>query len=383
MGSIRAALALCSLHGRAVVPRWIGAGEHPRIVAMLEVYRALVGQPRARLDERLEGETSAPGARLVRAVLDASFPTRVVAAVAPPRARAAVFEAAARDRRGALARAAREFGVAPDELEQALFADLPAERRLQEPALPVTLSEVMLRCNHAIAQAALASSSSVRIELEGHARAVVRHAHLRGLICTAARGGGATTLEVSGPLALFRRTALYGRHLAELVPLLGWSRGFRLEAECELPRGAGTLVLDPLSPLRPSEPPRRYDSKLEERFARDFLRLASEWDLVREPEPIAVEGTLIFPDFALVHRRDPARRWLLEILGYWTAEYVETKLRRLGAAGVDNLILCIDAARDCGRHALPASVRVLRFEKRVDVQRVLEVARSESPPLAT
>jgi predicted nuclease of restriction endonuclease-like RecB superfamily len=60
----------------------------------------------------------------------------------------------------------------------------------------------------------------------------------------------------------------------------------------------------------------QYDSRLEERFAREFRRVAPDWDLLREPEPIAAEGALIFPDFALQHRSDPSRRWLLEIVGF-------------------------------------------------------------------
>jgi predicted nuclease of restriction endonuclease-like RecB superfamily len=70
--------------------------------------------------------------------------------------------------------------------------------------------------------------------------------------------------------------------------------------------------------------PRRYDSLLEERFAREFRRLAPAWDVIREPEPIAAAGTLIFPDFAVQRRSDPTRRWLLEIVGFfWTPDYVK------------------------------------------------------------
>ena len=78
------------------------------------------------------------------------------------------------------------------------------------------------------------------------------------------------------------------------------------------------LELRPGDPIFPAVEPRRYDSRLEERFARDFRRLAPEWDVVREPEPVPVGSTLIFPDFALQHRTDAARRWLLEIVGFWT-----------------------------------------------------------------
>ena len=92
---------------------------------------------------------------------------------------------------------------------------------------------------------------------------------------------------------------------------------------------------------------------LEERFARDFTRAAPEWELLREPEPVPVDGTLIFPDFALIHRGDPDRRWLLEIIGFWTSDYVEQKLGRLCRAGIGNLLLCIDASLNCGESHLP------------------------------
>lgn len=61
---------------------------------------------------------------------------------------------------------------------------------------------------------------------------------------------------------------------------------------------------------------------------------ADKWELVLEPAAVEAEGSLIFPDFALVHRHDPERRWLLEIAGFWTPGYLETKLARLRAAGL-------------------------------------------------
>ena len=38
--------------------------------------------------------------------------------------------------------------------------------------------------------------------------------------------------------------------------------------------------------------------------------------MIREPRPIETEGTLVFPDFELVNRRNPRHRWLLEIIGF-------------------------------------------------------------------
>ncbi len=81
-------------------------------------------------------------------------------------------------------------------------------------------------------------------------------------------------IELSGPFALFRRTLLYGRALGAVVPVLAWTRRFKLEATCDI-RGRRALVtLATGDPIFPSSEPRPFDRRLEERFARDFARLA-------------------------------------------------------------------------------------------------------------
>ena len=69
--------------------------------------------------------------------------------------------------------------------------------------------------------------------------------------------------------------------------------------------------------FRPTRPG-SYDSQIEERFAREFRKLAPDWDVFREPGAGRRGNRLVFPDFALQHRYDASRRWLLEIVGFWT-----------------------------------------------------------------
>ena len=239
---------------------------------------------------------------------------------------------------------AASLGVSREDLQESLFGDLPGERLVAAPAQPLSAAELALRCNLAVVQGLLFRATVVRIEIEGNTRVLVRHAKWRGLICTLAgrSGSGSATVELSGPFALFRNTRLYGRALGELVPLLAWCPRFRLRADCVFHGRRLTLQLGTGDPIFPSSAPRRYDSLLEERFAREFRRLAPEWDVIREPEPIAAASTLIFPDFALQHRSDPTRRWLLEIVGFWTPDYVARKLALYRSARLSNLILCID-----------------------------------------
>jgi predicted nuclease of restriction endonuclease-like RecB superfamily len=240
------------------------------------------------------------------------------------------------------------------------------------PRQALSPQELALRANQALAQALLARSAAVRIELHGGSRAVVRHAKLRGLICRVAARAGAddAAIDISGPFALFRRTLLYGRALAELLPLLAWCNRFRLTADCTLRGQRLRIELAAGDPVFPAAEPRRHDSRLEERFARDFRRAAPLWDVVREPEPVEAAGRLLFPDFALVSRLD-GRRWLLEIVGFWTPEYLAGKLEAYRAANLPNLILCVDQARACATEPLGFSGRVVPFRRCIDPQAVL------------
>ena len=130
-------------------------------------------------------------------------------------------------------------------------------------------------------------------------------------------------------------------------------------------------------PPRAGRISRAYDSKLEERFARDFRRVAPDWDVIREPETVRAGEVLIFPDFALRHR-GYGLLWLVEIVGFWTPDYVKRKLALLRAAELPNLVLCIDETRDCSDGAIPRSSRVVRFRRRVDAVAVLRLIEQDS-----
>jgi hypothetical protein len=266
--------------------------------------------------------------------------------------------------------------VVPEALRDALFADLPGERLALPPA-SLDPGELALRANLLVAQSLLARAFRVSIALEGNARAVVRNASLRGLMCSVTEGpaADAVRVEVSGPFALFRRTLLYGRALGSLLPVLAWTRRFRLEAVCELRDRQATVRLASGDPIFPSAEPRRFDSRVEERFARDFGRAAPGWTVVREPEPIQAGAHLVFPDFAIHPRHDPGDRWLVEIVGFWTAEYLAAKLARLREARIANLVLCIDEDLNVGSHDLPTPSRVVRYRRRIDPSAVLRALR--------
>jgi predicted nuclease of restriction endonuclease-like RecB superfamily len=375
-----------SVAGPLVVPHFLGEHDHPWLRALLEEHERFIGRSQrdldARLHEPLPSESPPGKLKLAIHVLARLRRSHRSAAVVPPRrARALVFMEAARASEAppaVLSTVAASLGVTVADLRDSLFADLPGERLVSAPGQPLSPMELALRSNLALVQRLLFHATALRIEVDGNTRALVRHAKWRGLICTVAErsGQGGASLEISGPFALFRNTRLYGRGLGELIPLLAWCPRFRLHAECVLDGHRLTLQLATGDPIFPATAPRQYDSRIEERFAREFRRLAPEWDVVREPEPIAADRTLIFPDFALQYRSDPGQRWLLEIVGFWTPDYVAQKLARYRQARVSKLILCIDEARNCAEADLPAGALVVRFRRRVDPAAVLDAIRS-------
>ena len=378
-----------SVAGTLAVPHYLGEHDHPWLRALLDEHERFIGRPRRELEARLRDplpcESPPQKLRLAIQVLGKLRPRERKSAVPPRLARAHVFGEAARTSappETVWTTVAASLGVSREDLQESLFGDLPGERLVAAPAQPLSAVELALRCNLAMVQGMLFRATVVRIEIEGNTRVLVSHAKWRGLICTLAgrSGSGSATVELSGPFALFRNTRLYGRALGELVPLLAWCPRFRLRADCVFHGRRLTLQLGTGDPIFPSSAPRRYDSLLEERFAREFRRLAPAWDVIREPEPIAATGTLIFPDFAVQHRSNPARRWLVEIVGFWTPDYVKRKLALYRSARLSNLILCIDEGRNCAEEDLPTGVSVVRYRRRLDAAAVLRLIETTPCP---
>jgi uncharacterized protein len=373
-------LLSCEFRGSTAIPRFLDEADRPWVRTLLDECERFAGRPirelEARLREPIVGAAD-DKRRLTAHVLLGMARSRVESPVSPREARAALFVASARnpadDREIVISRCAAELGVSSTELLASIFADLPPERIAISPASKDP-GEVVLRANLALAQGLLARAYAVTIALEGNARAVARHAALRGLICsiTSDRAGhDLARIELSGPFALFRRTLLYGRALANVLPVLAWTRRFKLEATCDVRGVQADVTLGTGDPIFPSAEPRRFDSRVEERFARDFARVARDWAIVREPEPICADGHLFFPDFAIHPRLDANRRWFVEIVGFWTPEYLATKLARLRRARIRNLVLCIDGARNVGDADISSNASIIRYRGHVDATQVL------------
>ena len=367
------------------LPRYLMPGDYPWLRILIEEFQRFDGKRvdelRARLREPLPCHAPEGKAKLAMHVLERICHIgRPASPTSPALARRALFSEAQRARdRGAWDRsmifrtAAERLGVSPEALLNSLFADLPGERLLGIPSPPPDPHGLAHRANLSLAQGFLQRSSRVTIVLEGNARAVVRQVRLRRLLCRVRprMGPRRATIEISGPYSLFKRTILYGRALSSLVPVLRECDHFQVTADAVL-RGRELSVRlrsgDPIFPAATLH--RRYDSKLEERFALDFRKAAPDFDVVREPEPIQAGDHLIFPDFAIYRRRNPIRRVLLEIIGFWTPRYLSDKLNHLRRAGRKDMILCVDESLNCTDEVFSDLGHVVHYKRRIDAKEV-------------
>lgn len=379
-----------SADGERLVLHYLGPRDEPWLRVLLDECARFAGKKHAELRERLKEPlpASAPRnkLRLAIQVLERLLPESPKREPSPREVRSRVFRAASQSRaprRAIFERVAAELRVEVDRVEESLFADLASQRRVAAVPLDLSPTRLALLANQALVLSFLKRAERIRVRAwGGNTHALVRHAHQLGLICAVSKAPPAPAtfdaasgvlLEISGPFALFRKTEVYGRSLASLLPRAARCQHFELEADCILARSSSltTLHLSPYDPIYPARELPRSDSRVEARFARDFGKLAPDWHLEPEPEPLDAGTALIFPDFELSHRHHPERRFLLEIVGFWTPEYVRDKLAKLSAAGIRHLILCVDDARRASEADLPPEARVLRYKKHIDAAAVL------------
>lgn len=276
----------------------------------------------------------------------------------------------------------------------ALYADYPEFHRLV--AFPPGYTAEALRADYDLgqAQALLYSATRVTVEASRDFKHILRYARLARLLyqveplgaAGAARepgdgvarrpgrrrrravrtrsAAGGYRFVLDGPSSVLRRTRAYGVDFARFLAALVRLRDWRLRAEIELRPGwrPFTFTLTSEDRLAPGTPPPEFDSGLEEAIARKFGRRREGWRLHREGAVLDVgEGRLLVPDFVFRHR--DGTEVVLEILGYWTPEYLKDKLHRLAGVEGVNLVVAVPRRLALGTAQLPATV--LPFSRRL------------------
>jgi uncharacterized protein len=270
--------------------------------------------------------------------------------------------------------AALARGMSVDELRRRVLADRPDRARLiRAPSWDgVTL---LARYNLGLVQAALLDAEAVEVRARGGWKGVFRALRRARLMAGITREGRRSyRLELTGPAAPFvARPQRYGIRMARILPELLRAPGARIEARVLHEGRASTLRVTADDPafgpwLERGRGGRRsararHDSGWEADLAGALrekiqaLRATTRegWTLVREDAPLLLPGGSVFlPDFTLRHR-DGREAWV-ELVGFWTPAYLEAKVAKLRAAGVENLVLVVPRSTGAAHPELARSL---------------------------
>ncbi len=271
-----------------------------------------------------------------------------------------------------IAEIAAEVNVLPDTLPALLYADLRENHIIRGFDASVTPTELIERYNTALAQAMLFRATRMAVDIWDSYRIVFTHIKLAGLMHSIKQYEGGYRVLIDGAASLFENTERYGIGMARLLPAVLKARKWRLVAKVNV---GGTEKLFRLSPEAGLQSHYRdeaeFDSSPEEAFYTKFLRNSkSKWTIEREGSVLDLKDTVLIPDFAFRHK--DGRVAHLEIVGYWTPEYLAKKLDKLSRVHECNVVLAVPEVRDID---LPEGFagHIVRYKHRLLIKDVLPV----------
>ncbi len=228
------------------------------------------------------------------------------------------------------ARIARQLGMSWSRIEGGLYADVMSFQRLESFTGYDGAAALLSRYNVAQVQACLYRAESMVITATNDFKTILRYVKLARLLHEIYRlGPSKYRIVLTGPASVLRRSRRYGVNFARFLPALLTCKGWNITAVVATPWNTkATLKLSDRDGFTSHLPPTdEFDSHLEESFAKKFGRQRDGWRLVREGEILYCRQTAFVPDF--IFRHEDGTAVLLEIVGFWTPEYLAKKRQTL------------------------------------------------------
>ncbi len=270
---------------------------------------------------------------------------------------------------------AQELGKNWPEIERDLFADVIEFQRMESFAGYASATALLARYNVAQFQAAMYDAVQLTVWATTDFKTIVRAAKLARLMHTITRlPDGRYRLVFDGPASVLRETRRYGAAMARFLPSLLACREWKLHAKVQSRRGSWQLSLrltsnDGLGTH--VAPPSEFDSNVERSFAEKWGSLPRDgWQLIREGEILHHDQKVFVPDFVFQH--DDGRRVLMEVIGFWTPEYLSAKAKTLQVFSDQPIVLAVAKS---AREAIPESLnaRIVEYKTALKIGEILDV----------
>ena len=204
--------------------------------------------------------------------------------------------------------------------------------------------------NLSLTQTLLFKAANVMAYLETSgtkAKIILFNVKRLGLMYTAEKFLNGIKLHIDGPLSVIRQTERYGTRLAKVLPYLISSKRWKISANIKrYDKNLLFYLSDSYSKLFPRIEVKyeEYDSSVEELFYKRFQTLGSGWKVEREPEPLIAGRSIFIPDFSFTKG---GTKIYMEIVGFWTKEYIERKIKKLRKLSNLKMILAINKRLAC------------------------------------
>lgn len=256
------------------------------------------------------------------------------------------------EREAILSVVASELKVDVDQVMESMYGDLEDEMRLTEFS-SIDSIDLLKKYNLSLTQTLFFNATELSFTASGNWKQIFRSMKWLGLIYTITIGSMDYWVKVDGPMSLFKLTKRYGTSLAKLLPTIINNRYWRLEAKIIDRMNNNRLLNLELDGLRHGRYMKQtvddatFDSMVEEDLAVRFKALNTGWELTREPEPLPVGKYAMIPDFLL--KKDTLKVYL-EVVGFWTPEYLEDKMRKLSMIKDVDMIVAVNRQLACQRY---------------------------------
>lgn len=329
---------------------------------LLTIYQAHVGKTRLQLEQALSDyESDFVGYKIIRGlakILESFTEWQSDESHDYPAIRHNLFELAEQRRpitrtpdlvhQTTAAHILQEFESRYGSLPENLYGDLPNQHILLKVKQGLKAETLVRRYNLALAQGILYRCQFMQVKVWDSYKTIFHYLKLAQLMHRIRNDRDHYIIEIDGPFALFRRTQKYGVNLARFLPALLLCDKWEMTATINTEQGLRYFYLDKncglASHYHAGHP---FDSTVEEAFFRTFSQRKSDWQIERESEVIDLGDTVLIPDFTLSH--PDGRKALLEIVGFWTPEYLSKKLDKLARARCRNLIVAVNSNLNCSK----------------------------------
>jgi len=281
------------------------------------------------------------------------------------------------DREVIFSEASNRLGIPKEDLVSGMWADEDDELIIRNFEL-LTPEELIGLYNLSLLQTMLFKANVLEISFgfTEDVKELLRRIRFYGLMYDIEKQDGRINLIVNGPISVLKMTKKYGTSLAKFLPYAIKTDSWQLRANILEGRKVlkFSLTQDEFNrfyTIRELGGEAVFDSSVEEKFFNQFRSLGSNWVIKREPEPLIKDSVVMIPDFSF---EGYGRKVFMEIMGFWTPDYVKKKLEKLRviANAKTDIILCIDENLQCSPSRLGLK-NVIKYKKRVPVKEIIEI----------